>query len=63
MKIKEIHSMKDDELTKKISELKTELMKLNAQVAVGTTPKSPKQLKLIKKTIARIKTELSGRRK
>ena len=55
--------MKDEELNKKTVELKNELMKLNAQVAVGTTPKSPKQLKLIKKTIARIKTELSGRNK
>lgn len=63
MKVKEIHSMKPEELKSKIEELKKELMKLNAQVAVGTTPKSPKQLKLIKKTIARIKTELKTKEK
>ena len=57
MKTKEIHSMKNEDLVKKIKELKMELMKLNAQVAVGTVPKNPKQLKQIKKTIAKIKTE------
>ncbi|MFP4111629.1 MAG: 50S ribosomal protein L29 [Candidatus Woesearchaeota archaeon] len=62
MKLKEIHSLKKNELENKLSELNKEKMKLSAQVAVGTTPKSPKQLNVIKKTIARIKTELSGRK-
>jgi ribosomal protein L29 len=57
MKTKEIHSMKNDDLVKKSNELKMELMKLNAQVAVGTVPKNPKQIKQIRKTIAKIKTE------
>lgn len=61
MKTKEIHSMKKDDLEKKLSELKLELVKLNAQVAVGTTPKNPLQLKVIKKTIARIKTQLNSK--
>ncbi len=57
MKRKEIHSMKPEELEAKILELRKELMKLNAQVAVGATPKNPMQIKQAKKTIARIKTE------
>ena len=58
MKIKEIHSMKLEELSSKLIEVKKELMKVNAQVAVGTTPKNPKQPSQLKKTIARLKTEL-----
>jgi len=50
--------MNEADLKKKMSELKIELLKLNTQVATGTTPKSPGQLKKIKKTIARIMTEL-----
>lgn len=49
--------MKPEELEAKILELRKELMKLNAQVAVGATPKNPMQIKQAKKTIARIKTE------
>ena len=33
-------------------------MKNNAQVAIGTTPKSPGQIRQIKRTIARILTIL-----
>jgi large subunit ribosomal protein L29 len=56
MKAKEIRSTSKDELEKKMNELKKELIKLNAQVATGTPPKNPGQIKQIKKTIARIKT-------
>jgi len=56
MKFKDITKMPKDELAKKLQELKTELMKLNAQVAIGTTPKSTKQIRDIKKTIARVET-------
>jgi ribosomal protein L29 len=37
-------------------DLKTELMKLNAQVAIGTTPKNTKQIREIKKALARSET-------
>ena len=56
MKASEIRSAKKEELLKTESQLRKELMSLNAQVAMGTTPKSPKQIKSIKKTLARIKT-------
>ena len=54
MKQKEIAAMEKGELAEKLAELRTELMKQNAQIATGTTPKSPGQVKQIKKTIARI---------
>ncbi len=56
MKIKEIRAMDLESLKKKLEELKKELMKINAQVAMGTTPKSPGQVKNMKKTIAKILT-------
>ena len=54
--------MQTQEMHNKLSELKRELLKANAQVATGTTPKSPGQIKQIKRTIARILTNL-GRKK
>jgi ribosomal protein L29 len=40
-------------------ELRKELMKENAQVAIGTVPKNPRKLRNAKKTIARIELILS----
>jgi ribosomal protein L29 len=56
MKFVDIKKLQKDELKKKSTELTTELMKLNAQVAIGTTPKSTKQIREIKKNLARIET-------
>jgi len=56
MKFTEIKKMQKEELDKKLYELKIELMKLNAQVATGTTPKSTKQIREIKKNLARFET-------
>ena len=50
----EMKNLSVDEMKSKISELKMELIKQNAQVATGTIPKSPGKLKEIKKTIARL---------
>jgi len=58
MKFKELQSRNKEELEAKLKELGTGLMKENAQVATGTTPKSPGQLRETKKTIARIRTLL-----
>jgi ribosomal protein L29 len=56
MKFKELSKLEHDEIAKKLNELELELMKLNAQVAVGTAPKSTKQIREIKRNIARIHT-------
>jgi len=58
MKSTEMRKLGAKELQGKHSELRLELIKLNAQVARGTNPKSPGQIKQIKKGIARILTEL-----
>ncbi|MFH1589762.1 MAG: 50S ribosomal protein L29 [archaeon] len=56
MNIKELKPLNNEDLEKKLTEAELELIKLNSQVATGTTIKSPGQIKQLKKTIARIKT-------
>lgn len=58
MKIKEIRSMNKEDLKAKLEELKKELVKANAQISTGTTPKSPGHVRQIKKSIAKILTIL-----
>ena len=56
IKKKEIKSMEKNELSKKMEELRYELIKVRSQKA---TQGGPKKIKEIKKTIARINTQLN----
>ena len=56
MKVKEIRGMDKNMADEKMAELKKELVKVNAQVAIGTAIKNPGQIRKIKKTLARIIT-------
>jgi len=56
MKHKELTSLKAADLDKKEAEVHNELIKLRGQVATGTPPKNPGQIKQYKKTLARIAT-------
>jgi large subunit ribosomal protein L29 len=58
MKIKDLRQMPKEELLNKLRELKKEIIKHNAQIATGTTPKSPGQVRQSKKTVAKILTLL-----
>jgi len=58
MKTKELKSKSKEELVAQLSESKKELIKLNTQVATGTTLKSPGLVRKTKKNIARLLTEL-----
>ncbi len=51
---KELNSMNEEDLKNKLKDIRQQLIKENAQIAVGTTPKSPGQIREMKKTIARI---------
>jgi len=62
-KIKALKDLGKNELKTKLNELKIELIKLNTQVATGTTLKSPSQVGEIKKNIARINTLLKSEKK
>ena len=56
MKAKEIRGLDKNTLDEKVLELKKELVKMNAQVAIGSAIKNPGQISKIKKTLARILT-------
>ncbi len=56
MKFKEIQKLSPQDREKKVKEMRVELLKLNGQVQTGTAPKSPGQIKELKRSIARIKT-------
>ena len=47
------------QLEEKLVQLKEELLKLNAQRAIGTTLESPGKIKSIKRMIAKINTALN----
>lgn len=59
MKIKELRTFSKEDLLIRLKELKKELIKHNAQIATGTIPKNPGQVKQTKKTIAKIMTILN----
>jgi large subunit ribosomal protein L29 len=54
--VADIRKMKPEELQKKFTDLKRELMKMRLQIAQGTAPEKPGRVNEIKKTIARILT-------
>lgn len=58
MKTKELKSLSKEDLLIKLSELRKELIKYNSQIATGTIPKSPGQIRQAKKMIAKINTIL-----
>ena len=61
MRYQEIRTMNEEDKKSKIKELKTQLIKLNLQVSTGTTLKKPKEIREIKKDIARILTSLNNK--
>ena len=63
MKYSEIQKLSVADRVKKVNEMKIELLKLNGQVATGTIPKSPGQIKQLKKSLARFKTLESAEKK
>lgn len=54
MKTKELRSQGEKELQEKLEQTRLELIKVNGQIATGTVPKNPGQVKQYKKTIAKI---------
>jgi len=52
----QLRKMGEKELDNKLLELKKSLLKMNAQIASGTVPENPGDLKNIKKMVAKIYT-------
>jgi large subunit ribosomal protein L29 len=56
LKTKHIRAMKYDELAKRLSELKLELLKEMGNVKMGRPIKNPGRVRELRRTIAKIKT-------
>ena len=56
MKSKEIRSMDKESVNEKANDLKKELIKMKAQIAMGAAVKNSRQVRKIKKVLARIET-------
>jgi large subunit ribosomal protein L29 len=56
LKIKQIREMKDEDLNKRLSELRLELMKELGNVRMGRPIKNPGRIGELRKAIARILT-------
>ncbi len=56
MKAKELLLLSKEDLDKKEQELRKELVKLRAQASTGTGQKNPLQIKMVRKTVARVLT-------
>jgi large subunit ribosomal protein L29 len=54
VKSKDLRKLSEKELNSKLLELRKDLVKINAQVASGTVPENPGNVRNVKKTIARI---------
>lgn len=56
LKVKQIREMKPDEIGKKLSDLKLELLKEHGSVKMGRPIKNPGRIGELRKTIARLET-------
>ena len=56
LRLKEIREMPSDKRQEKANELRTELARLKTMVAAGGSIDNPSQIRVIRKTIARILT-------
>lgn len=63
IKKKQLKEMSTPDLVNRYNELKLELSKEKGQIAIGGSPSNPGRVKEIKKTIAKILTELKEREK
>ncbi len=63
MKQLELKQKSEEELKKNLSELRKDLMKLNAQRSTGTVPENPGNIKKFRRAIARILTISNNKKK
>lgn len=61
--VKQLRELKDEDLDKKLSELKLELLKEMGNVKMGRPVKNPGKIKQLKKNIARILTIKNERKR
>lgn len=59
---RQLKEMSNDDLEKRLTELRLEIAKEKSQIAVGGSPSNPGKVREIKKSIAKILTEKMKRR-
>ena len=62
LRVKDVKKLGEKELIEKLNELKLELAKERANIAIGATVTSPGRIKEIRRGIARIETERTNRK-
>lgn len=63
MRIKELRKLNDDDLEKRLKELKLELLKERGNVEMGGNVKNPGRIRVIRRDIARILSLKRGKEK
>jgi large subunit ribosomal protein L29 len=58
-RMREIREISDEERLKRLSELKTELVRMKTMVKAGGAIENPSRIRELRKTIARIKTMMN----
>jgi large subunit ribosomal protein L29 len=58
-RMREIRDIPEEERSKRLSELKTELVRMRTMVKAGGAVESPARMRELKKTIARIQTVMN----
>jgi large subunit ribosomal protein L29 len=58
-RMREIREISDEERLKRLSELKTELVRMKTMVKAGGAIENPSRIRELRKTIARIKTVMN----
>lgn len=53
-KLEELRKLNNEDMEKRLEELRKSLMKANTQISTGTPPENPGQVRVIKRNIARI---------
>lgn len=61
LKLKKLREMSDEELKKKLDELRLELLNVRGKIRAHMAPDNPGRVREIRKTIARILTVLRER--
>jgi large subunit ribosomal protein L29 len=58
--MREIREMTQEERTRRLDEMRTELSKLKTMISAGGSVENPGRVKALKKTIARLMTVMRG---
>lgn len=59
----EFRQMTEKALKEKLNEIRKELIKVNSQIAVGTIPEKPGRIREMKRTVAKIHTQINIKKK